>query len=179
MSTIMVLYKLIQSHKKELKFPVDCLQIAQSKVSPCSFDSIEESILKLSIKTCRLWLYMLTCVSILGVDFKIFPRYYAKTENYGVSAMDLGVGFYIVCHSMKIIRNTDNSSIKESNHESLSDRIKDLPRAMFKTIKSSSILLTIGILRLVSLKATNYVEHESEYGKHWNFLFTIVLVKVN
>ena len=39
-------------------------------------------------------------------------------------------------------------------------------------------MLVIGILRLVSVKSTNYVEHVSEYGVHWNFLFTIVFVKV-
>ena len=33
-------------------------------------------------------------------------------------------------------------------------------------------------MRLISVKSTNYVEHESEYGRHWNFFFTIVVVKV-
>ena len=49
---------------------------------------------------------------------------------------------------------------------------------MFKEIKSSSILLLIGILRLISLKSTDYVEHVSEYGVHWNFLFTLVVIKI-
>ena len=74
-------------------------------------DLLEERIVKLSISTCRLWLYMLTSVTILAVDFRIFPRYLAKTENFGVSLMDLGVGFYSVCHAMKIIRNTESNSI--------------------------------------------------------------------
>lgn len=56
--------------------------------------------------------------------------------------------------------------------------IIDLPAKIFKELKSSSILILIGILRLISLKTTNYVEHESEYGTHWNFLFTIVFVKL-
>lgn len=72
-----------------------------------SVDSVETKILKYSIGTCRLWLYLLTCVTILAVDFNVFPRYLAKTETYGISLMDLGVGFYIVCHSMKVIRNYD------------------------------------------------------------------------
>jgi phosphatidylinositol glycan class W len=49
---------------------------------------------------------------------------------------------------------------------------------MFKEIKSSSILMVIGILRLISLKSTDYVEHVSEYGVHWNFLFTLVVIKL-
>jgi len=53
-----------------------------------------------------------------------------------------------------------------------------LPKNLYETLKSSSILLVIGILRLISLKSTNYIEHFSEYGIHWNFLFTIVVVKL-
>lgn len=100
MLTILVLYKYLDNKQiKSIKFENN------SKVN-----SIEEKVIRLSISTCRLWLYMLTTVSILAVDFKIFPRYNAKTENYGISLMDLGVGFYIVCHSMKLIRNSDNLS---------------------------------------------------------------------
>ena len=36
----------------------------------------------------------------------------------------------------------------------------------------------MGFLRLLSVKSTNYVEHASEYGIHWNFLFTVAAVKV-
>lgn len=117
---------------------------------------------------------MLTAVGILGVDFKIFPRENAKTETFGVSAMDLGVGLYIVCHSMKIIR---NSQIEQDN--SMLANLKKFPRKFWSTLKSCSFLIVIGLARLWSVKATNYVEHVSEYGVHWNFLFTIVLVKVS
>jgi hypothetical protein len=50
---------------------------------------------------------------------------------------------------------------------------------MFKELKHSSFLILLGILRLISLKYTNYVEHVTEYGIHWNFLFTIVFVKAS
>lgn len=98
------MYKLLEKQNfKMVKFTESEIKI----------DSVEEKIVRLSISTCRLWLYLLTCVTILAVDFKIYPRFNAKTENYGISLMDLGVGFYIVVHSMKLIRNS--SDLNENN----------------------------------------------------------------
>lgn len=129
---------------------------------------IEKKILKLSISTIRLWLYLLTCVSILAVDFNVFPRRFAKTETYGVSVMDLGVGFYMVCHAIKVIRNDQSQSVSFN-----------VTGELMREMKSCSILLMFGLGRIFSLKSTDYVEHVSEYGVHWNFLFTIVAVRVS
>ena len=105
MFSIFLIYQFILKNKSNLKFP----ESENNEIGKeTSVNSVDEKIVRLSLSTSRLWLYLLTCVTILAVDFNVFPRSNAKTENYGVSLMDLGVGFYIVCHAMKIFRNTKN-----------------------------------------------------------------------
>jgi phosphatidylinositol glycan class W len=49
---------------------------------------------------------------------------------------------------------------------------------LWSAFKNSISLFIIGLLRVLMVKSTGYVEHASEYGIHWNFLFTLIVVKV-
>ena len=51
-------------------------------------------------------------------------------------------------------------------------------KSIIKSVKSSIPLLVLGVGRLVATKSTDYQEHVTEYGTHWNFFFTLAVVKV-
>ncbi|XP_019265679.1 PREDICTED: uncharacterized protein At4g17910-like [Nicotiana attenuata] len=56
--------------------------------------------LRTNISAYRVSMNLLTSVCILAVDFKIFPRRYAKAETYGTGLMDIGVGSFIVANAL-------------------------------------------------------------------------------
>ncbi|KAG1931654.1 phosphatidylinositol-glycan biosynthesis class W protein [Pimephales promelas] len=103
-----------------------------------------------------------TAISILAVDFSVFPRRYAKTETYGTGVMDFGVGAYVIANALVC------------------------PEARGKTIRGSKIsqfvsvwpLVLLGFVRLASVKSSGYHEHVTEYGVHWNFFFTLAIVRL-
>jgi len=105
-----------------------------------------------------------TCMCILAVDFQIFPRRFAKTEDFGFSVMDIGVGGFVITHAMVSpeSRNLDTSS----------------NNGVARAIRSSIPLVALGGSRLFATQAVEYHEHVTEYGTHWNFFLTLAVVKV-
>ncbi len=67
-----------------------------------------DQILHLTFKLFRVTVYTITAISILAVDFNVFPRRFAKTEFYGISLMDIGVGVFVASHALKATRNNYN-----------------------------------------------------------------------
>ena len=112
---------------------------------------------------------IVTCVAILAVDFRVFPRRFAKVENWGTSLMDLGVGSFVFSGGVVSARSVLKSRISQSKTVPL------LQRLMAST-RHSIPLLVLGLIRLYSVKGLDYAEHVTEYGVHWNFFFTMGLL---
>lgn len=112
---------------------------------------------------------LLTCLSILAVDFPIFPRSSAKTETFGISLMDIGVGTFIV--SSAVTSKFARGAVAKTNGAT---RCTSYISRVFSV--QHILVLLLGVGRLVALKALNYQEHVSEYGLHWNFFVTLFCV---
>ena len=109
-----------------------------------------------------------TCICILAVDFHVFPRRLAKTEDFGSGLMDVGTGMYIVANAMVSLEARFPHK-RQINHAYFD--------ALTSQILSSWPLILIGLIRMVSVKILGYNEHISEYGMHWNFFLSLACVK--
>ena len=105
---------------------------------------------------------LLTCLAILAVDFKVFPRRFAKTELFGMGLMDIGVGTFIV-----------SSAITSKYSRGIIDKSISF-QSLF--VGNRIFVLLLGISRMLAVKSLSYQEKVSEYGTHWNFFMTLYFV---
>ncbi len=74
-------------------------------------------VVKLSVNWFRTSVIVITSVAILAVDFDaVFVPRNTKRRDFGLALMDLGVGLFIVCHAMRLIRNCDADAQKKSSY---------------------------------------------------------------
>ncbi|KAL7090951.1 hypothetical protein ACP275_12G074800 [Erythranthe tilingii] len=116
---------------------------------------------RVNISSYRVSMMLATSLAILAVDFKVFPRRYAKTETYGTGLMDLGVGSFVLANSLvsRQARGSSNMTLQNA-------------------LRSTSPLIILGFARLISTSSVNYQVHVGEYGVHWNFFFTLAAVAI-
>jgi phosphatidylinositol glycan class W len=128
-----------------------------------------------------------TCLSILAVDFRIFPRRFAKVETWGTSLMDLGVGSFVfsagVVSARALVKSSSSScssttaaTTTPAAVPSHSSSGPNFTSRFLISIRHSLPLLLLGLIRLYSVKNLDYAEHVTEYGVHWNFFFTLALL---
>ncbi|NWS66931.1 PIGW protein, partial [Crotophaga sulcirostris] len=120
-----------------------------------------------AITVFRVYINVLTSISILAVDFPQYPRRYAKAETYGTGVMDFGVGAFIFGNALVCPEVRQKSYVTQPIFSSLA-------RQFFSVWP----LIFLGIGRLLSVKSIEYHEHTSEYGVHWNFFFTLAFVRL-
>ena len=111
----------------------------------------------------RTFVTLITAIAILAVDFHIFPRRLAKAETYGTGLMDVGVGAFIMSHGLTAPEARERGGGAK----------------LVATLRGLLPLIVLGALRVMAVKSTDYQEHVTEYGVHWNFFFTIATVRVS
>ncbi|TFL07672.1 GWT1-domain-containing protein [Pterulicium gracile] len=120
-----------------------------------------------ALSTYRANMMLMTVLAILAVDFKVFPRSLAKCESFGVSLMDMGVGSFVLSQGIvSAIPLVKNPSVLFQ---------PQLPKLTL-TIRKSIPVLLLGLVRVALVKGSDYHEHVSEYGVHWNFFITLGLL---
>ncbi len=131
-------------------------------------------------------LMLQTVVAILAVDFTPFPARFMKTETFGVSLMDVGVGAFVFTSALSHAVAAFHARAKKATAQLAAAAAgsctvteagaSSTPRLMMERLtqlRSCVPLFVLGCIRLVTVKGSEYQEHVTEYGVHWNFFFTL------
>ncbi|KAG6368458.1 hypothetical protein INS49_002665 [Diaporthe citri] len=149
------------ARRKKPKIPATA-QASKTKGSAAGLDVLST---KPFLTIFRGSMLVITCLAILAVDFRIFPRRFGKVETWGTSLMDIGVGAFVF--SAGVVAARPVLKERAQGHGT------PLFRRLVYSMRHSLPLLVLGVIRLLSVKGLDYAEHVTEYGVHWNFFFTL------
>lgn len=102
-----------------------------------------------SLTNCRAAIILMCTIGILAVDFMAFPRRFAKTESFGTSLMDVGVGSVLVSMGATAARHYRKGAGGGTSSPTP-------PPTLFNVTKSTLPLLFMGIIRMFLVRGFNY-----------------------
>lgn len=103
----------------------------------------------------RFTICVLVVTAIYAVDFSVFEKRLGKTEFYGISLMDVGVGSFIY-----------NAGVV--GHRGSTRRY----------LKSVPALIALGFVRYAAIRVFGISVNPREYGIHLNFYFLLAFVNL-
>ncbi|XP_017883489.1 uncharacterized protein At4g17910-like [Ceratina calcarata] len=115
---------------------------------------------------------MISAICILAVDFHIFPRKFVKTEFFGYSLMDTGVGLFVFSNAIVA------PEAKDFTLKPRAGFLYTISKNIKRTARSCIPLLILGFGRSAAVEILGYQKHVTEYGIHWNFFITLAFVKL-
>ncbi|CAH8858430.1 unnamed protein product [Trichobilharzia szidati] len=135
--------------------------------SPCELNSLS---IDTMVAYLRSEIYVISCVMIYCIDLPICPRRFAKSELDSISLMDVGTGFFIVASGISASKQTFQMNIHPNNKPPG----KNFLQCMLNSVAPCIIL---GLLRTFFVQMTNYQQSITEYGVHWNFFYTVGIIR--
>lgn len=126
--------------------------------SETHYSSLNNSIHFNFVTKYRSLLQIATCVTILAVDFRLFPRKFCKVEEQGVSLMDCGTGSALF--SLALV----SRQLREKN--------KRILVRLIRAISSCFPLFFIGLLRMLMIKQADY---QVNFQKNMRFLLCFIV----